>query len=73
MSNFIPPDFQLPVAWFADAATPAFLKLAFNIDRVQIEPEDRRMLRTLRQRRLIYFSNHPTQAEPPVSWTIMTV
>ena len=70
MSNFIPPAFHLPTAWFTDAATPAFLKLAHNIDEVIIRPEDRDMLRSLRKRRLIYFSNHPTQAEPTIAWVI---
>ncbi len=72
MSNtsFIPPDFQLPMAWLADAVTPGLLKVAFNIDKVHISQEDRVMLRTLRKERLMYFSNHPTQAEPPVAWVV---
>ncbi len=70
MSNFIPPNLNLPTMWFADAVNPAVLKVGFNIDEVHIEKADRPMLRSLRHRRLIYFSNHPTQAEPPVAWQI---
>lgn len=70
MSNFIPADFNLGMAWLADAATPALLKIAYNIEKVVIEKEDRKMLRTLRNKRLLYFSNHPTQAEPNIAWII---
>ena len=69
-NNFIPPNLHLPTMWLADAVTPTLLKVAYNIEDVKIEPADRKMLRTLRDRRLIYFSNHPTQSEPPVAWTI---
>lgn len=67
---FIPPDFKLPVAWFADAATPAVLKLGANIDGMEIRPQDRKMLRGLRDERVLFFSNHPTQAEPVLAWLV---
>lgn len=68
--HFIPPDFKLPVAWFADAAVPAVLKLGANIDGMEFKPEDRKMLRSLRDRRVLFFSNHPTQAEPVLAWLV---
>ncbi len=67
---FIPPDFKLPVAWFADATVPAVLKLGANIDGLEIAPEDRQMLRSLKNERVLFFSNHPTQAEPVLAWLV---
>ncbi len=71
MSDFFKPaDPKLGMLWFTDAITPGFLKLAHNINEVIIAPEDKKMLRSLRDDRLIYFSNHPTQAEPTISWLV---
>lgn len=67
---FIPPKFDLPTMWFTDAMTYPYLKLVHNVEDVIIREEDRRMLRTLRDDRLLYFSNHPTQVEPTVQWII---
>lgn len=70
MSHFIPPAFNLPTAWAIDAIAPAFLKTAFNIEEVHISSEDRKMIRKLRDDRLLYFSNHPTQTEPTIAWFV---
>lgn len=70
MDHFIPPDFNLPTAWFVDAIAPGFIKAAFNIEDVHISPEDRKMLRTLKRERVLYFSNHPTQTEPTIAWFV---
>lgn len=73
MQAFIPPEFNLPVAWAVDFTLPALLKVVQNIDEVIIHPQDRALLRTLRNKRLIYASNHPTNGEPPVAYFIANV
>ncbi|MCB1325750.1 MAG: 1-acyl-sn-glycerol-3-phosphate acyltransferase [Spirochaetales bacterium] len=70
---FIPPDFKLPVAWFADATLPVVLKEYQNIEDIIISPEDRRMLRSLRRDRLVFFTNHPSQAEPLIAYHVANV
>ena len=70
---FIPPDFNLAAAWFADAALPLTLKTYQNIEEILISPEDREMLRSLRKRRLLFFTNHPSQAEPMLAYHIANV
>lgn len=65
---FIPHDFHLPTAWAVDAALPFILKSVLNIEGIEIAPEDRRLLRSLRDGRLLYMSNHPTTVEPPVAY-----
>ncbi len=67
---FIPPGFNLPLVWMTDAATPAYLKLMHNVEEVIIREEDRLLLRTLRDDRLLFFSNHPTQVEPTIAWIV---
>ena len=67
---FIPPNFNLGTAWFADAVNPAILKIGANIDGLKFEPDDRRMLRELKDKRVLFFSNHPTQAEPVLAWQV---
>ncbi len=68
MNQFIPPGFSLPLAWTADLMLPLILKGVQNIDEVVVRPEDKRMLRNLRKDRLLFFTNHPTTAEPPITW-----
>ncbi|MEQ9366528.1 MAG: 1-acyl-sn-glycerol-3-phosphate acyltransferase [Leptospirales bacterium] len=70
MESFIPPGFNLPVAWMVDFSFPLLLKQIQNIDAIILKPEDERMLRTLRHERLIYLSNHPSTGEPPVSYHV---
>ncbi|MCB1315126.1 MAG: hypothetical protein KDK27_04185 [Leptospiraceae bacterium] len=73
MQFFIPPDFQLPVAWFADAALPGVIKQYQNIDAILIDKSDRQMLRSLRKERLLFFTNHPSQAEPMIAYHVANV
>lgn len=70
---FIPPDFNLAAAWFADASLPLALQQYQNIHSIAIQPEDRRMLRSLRERRLLFFTNHPSQAEPMIAYHVANV
>lgn len=70
MQPFIAPDFNLPLAWTADLLFPVLIKLVQNIDEIDIKPQDREMLRSLRNERLIFFTNHPTTAEPPIAYHI---
>lgn len=70
MESFIPPGFNLPIAWMVDFSFPLLLKQIQNIDQIILKPEDEKMLRTLRHERLIYLSNHPSTAEPPVSYYV---
>lgn len=65
---FIPPAFNLPVAWMIDFSMPLLLKQVQNIDRVVFRPEDAKLLRSLKNERLIYASNHPSTAEPPIAY-----
>ncbi|MBI3394758.1 MAG: 1-acyl-sn-glycerol-3-phosphate acyltransferase [Spirochaetia bacterium] len=67
---FIPPDFNLATAWFADATLPFALKTYQNIEEIVISPEDSTLLRSLKNERLIFFTNHPSQAEPMIAWHI---
>lgn len=73
MKSFIPPAFNLPLAWIVDAALPALLKNMYNIDEVRISAPDKSMLRNLREERLLYFSNHPSTAEPGIAYHVANV
>ncbi|MBI3395658.1 MAG: 1-acyl-sn-glycerol-3-phosphate acyltransferase [Spirochaetia bacterium] len=68
MDAFLEPTFNLGVAWAVDAALPLLLKTSQNLDGVIISAEDKAALRSLRNERLIYCSNHPSQSEPPVAY-----
>ncbi|MCE9499754.1 MAG: 1-acyl-sn-glycerol-3-phosphate acyltransferase [Leptospira sp.] len=70
IESFIPPKFNYPVVWFTDLAMPVLLKTIHNIDEVVILEEDKKMIRSLRGDRLIYISNHPSQQEPPIAYTV---
>ena len=73
MAQFIPPSFNLPLAWSVDFAFPWLLKMQHNIEEIVVDPEDRKMLRTLRHERLIYLSNHPSTSEPPIAYYIANI
>lgn len=70
MPRFIPPSFNLPVAWMVDFSLPVLLKQVMNIDDVVIKPEDLNQLRRLRKERLLYLSNHPSTGEPAVAYYV---
>lgn len=67
---FIPPSLNLPLAWLVDFTLPTLLRQVHNIEQVVIKSEDARMLRELRRERLIFASNHPSTAEPPVAYVV---
>ena len=73
MDHFLPPQFNLAMAWTADLLNPVVLKQYQNIQEIIISPEDRKTLRSLRDNRLMFFSNHPSQAEPIIAWHIANV
>lgn len=76
MSNssfFIPARLNYPTLWFLDASMPLLLKTALNIDKVIISESDKIILRSLRDKRLLFMSNHPTTMEPPVTYYISHV
>eukprot|EP00899_Mesostigma_viride_P025861 jgi/Mesvir1/645/Mv17257-RA.1 len=54
-------------ATFLDFIEPILLRVMGNIFGVVIRDEDRKMLKSLRDKRLLYYSNHPSVAEPPVA------
>lgn len=70
MQQFLPDEFLAPLAWVGDFSLPAVLKAGQNIDRIIIEPGDRKMLATLKKERLIFFTNHPTIGEPIIAYHV---
>ncbi|HMW08343.1 MAG TPA: 1-acyl-sn-glycerol-3-phosphate acyltransferase [Leptospiraceae bacterium] len=70
---FIPPEFNIAVAWISDALNPFTLKTTQNIQEVVIKPEDKERILKLRNDRLLFFSNHPSQAEPMIAYYIANV
>jgi len=73
MEPFIPPGFNLPLLWTLDLSFPLLAKLLQNLEEIEISKEDKNYLRTLRNYRLIYASNHPTTTEPIVAYYIANV
>jgi len=73
MEPFIPPGFSLPLLWTLDISFPILAKLIQNLEEIEISSEDRQYLRTLRNKRLIYASNHPTTTEPIVAYYVANV
>ncbi|GIX41567.1 MAG: hypothetical protein KatS3mg129_1300 [Leptospiraceae bacterium] len=73
MEPFIPPGFNLPLLWTLDLSFPILAKLIQNLEEIEISKEDRNYLRTLRNYRLIYASNHPTTTEPIVAYYVANV
>ena len=70
MKLFFPPDFRPSVAWLADISLPTVLKLYQNIEEVIISEEDKEMLRSLEKNRLLFFTNHPSTAEPLIAFHV---
>ena len=73
MQSFIPANFNLFLNWTIDLLFPVLLKTVQNINEVVISEEDKDMLRSLKKERLIFFSNHPTTAEPPIAYYIANI
>ncbi|MEM7184293.1 MAG: 1-acyl-sn-glycerol-3-phosphate acyltransferase, partial [Spirochaetota bacterium] len=72
-AHFMPPDFHALTAWVADLTLPVTLKLYQNIEDIIITEEDKTMLRSLEKERVLFFTNHPSQAEPMISYHIANV
>jgi hypothetical protein len=70
MSLFIPPNFNPLTAIFFDFALPGVLKLYQNIEDIVVSDEDKKMLRSLKNERMVFFTNHPSQAEPLIAYHI---
>lgn len=70
---FIEPNLNPWVAGFVDLAYPLLLKLTQNIDEIVISKQDRELLSSLRNDRLLFFTNHPTAAEPPITWYLANI
>jgi len=68
--TFIPPSLDVPALWTIDAILPILCKTALNIEAIEIDPEQIRSLRHLREGRLLYMSNHPSTVEPPVAFSV---
>ncbi len=73
MEPFIPPGFNLPLLWTIDLSFSLLAKLLQNLEEIEISNEDKNYLRTLRDYRLIYASNHPTTTEPIIAYYIANV
>ncbi|HMZ60474.1 MAG TPA: 1-acyl-sn-glycerol-3-phosphate acyltransferase [Leptospiraceae bacterium] len=67
---FIPAEISYPTVWFLDAAFPMIAKTALNLEGVEITDTDRKMLRGLQKKRILYMSNHPSTIEPPVAYYV---
>lgn len=70
MKPFISPGFNLPLNWTADLLFPVLLKTVQNINEVVISDEDKNMLKSMKEERVLFFSNHPTTAEPPIAYHV---
>ncbi len=66
MKYFIAPKKSRLVPWLASVLYFPLLKVMQNIRKIVIEPDDLAMLRSLKDKRLLFLSNHPTTAEPPI-------
>lgn len=66
MRLFIPPVENRFLPWFASKIYFPLLAAMQNIRQVVIKPEDIERLRSFRKERLLFFTNHPSTAEPPL-------
>ncbi|MEM7183973.1 MAG: 1-acyl-sn-glycerol-3-phosphate acyltransferase [Spirochaetota bacterium] len=70
MQQFLEDEFWAPLAWVGDFSLPVILKAGLNIERIVIEPADRKMLSQFKNERLIFFTNHPTIGEPIIAYHV---
>lgn len=66
MRHFIPPVENRFLPWLASKLYFPLLAAMQNIREVVIRPEDIEKLRSFRKERLLFFTNHPSTAEPPL-------
>ncbi len=60
----------MPVAWALDLSFPLLAKLLFNLDGVDLSHEDLKSLRNLKNKRVLYLSNHPSDVEPAIAYYV---
>jgi len=70
MKAFIPAKNNPFLHWLVDSVYWIALKAVQNIDEIVISPQDLEILKSMKQERMLFFSNHPTTAEPPVTYHI---
>ena len=63
--RFVPPRHDPFMMGLARLITPLYLRLVTHVDRVEINPEHKKLLRSLLGQRVILTPNHPSY-EPPV-------
>lgn len=68
--SFIPPRFEFPIALGLDLGFPILSKLLFNIDGVVISKEDELRLKEIKNKRVIYLSNQPSDLEPIIAYYV---
>lgn len=66
MRHFIPPVENRFLPWLASKLYFPLLAAMQNIREVVIRPEDIEKLKSFRKERLLFFTNHPSTAEPPL-------
>jgi hypothetical protein len=66
MRLFIPPVENRFLPWLASKIYFPLLAAMQNIRQVVIRPEDIEKLRSFKNERLLFFTNHPSTAEPPL-------
>jgi hypothetical protein len=68
--SFISFDYSYLTLWLFDLALPALLKQVNNVEDVVIQEADKKMLKSLKDERVVYVSNHPSTKEPPVTFIV---
>ena len=66
MSNFLISDEQT----LTEDLLPVLIKTRYNITGIEITPEDKRLVLEARDPRLLFCFNHPTSAEPPLTYAL---
>lgn len=66
MRHFIPPIENRFLPWLASKIYFPLLAAMQNIRQVVIKPEDIEKLKSFQKERLLFFTNHPSTAEPPL-------
>lgn len=69
-SSFIPPSFEFPFILGLDLSLPILSKLLFNIDGIVLDKEDERLLSEIKNKRVVYLSNHPSDVEPAIAYYV---
>ncbi|HRP70126.1 MAG TPA: 1-acyl-sn-glycerol-3-phosphate acyltransferase [Turneriella sp.] len=66
MRTFLSPVDNRFVPWLASKLYFPLLKAMQNIQKIHIRDEDIQTLKKFKNERLLFFTNHPTTAEPPI-------